>query len=389
MEEILGKASEEGRLRATTSGSEAAREADVMLIAVPTKLAGENWPKDPDLDSIAQVARELGKGLEKGDLVILESSVPPGTTRNLLRPILEEESGLKAEEDFGLAYSPERIAEGRALRNIILDYPKVVGGIGPKSLAAASELYRGVVSKGVIEVSNELVAEFEKLAEGVYRDVNIALANELAELCRTLGIDYDEVRAAANSQPFSHLHKPGTGVGGLCIPIYPHFLARVARDNSVRLELVEVSRKVNERMPRKVAELTEHGMEKLGLKYEASILGLAFRGDVPDSRLSPTYELIKELQERGIIVKYVHDPFILEDEKLKELGVSLTSDLKEALSSPAVIISTDHSAYKMKASQIFGMGEMKLLVDGRHVIELDEVPKGRAYVGVGRPWIIA
>ncbi len=388
VEEVFRKALEEGRLRATTSGVEAASESDVMLIAVPTKLMENGWPKRPDLTHVKEAAREIGKGLQKGDLVILESSVPPGTTRNVLKPILEEESGLRAEEDFGLVYSPERIAEGRALKDIVESYPKVIGGIGPKSTAAASELYKHVASKGVIQVSNDLVAEFEKLAEGVYRDVNIALANELAELCRTLGIDYDEVRLAANSQPYAHLHKPGTGVGGLCIPIYPHFLAWVANENSIRLELIEVGRRINEEMPKKVAELAEQGMEKLGLKYEVSILGLAFRGDVPDSRLSPTYDLIRELQERGISVKVVHDPLIKEDLKLKEMGVSLTNDVKEALKVPAVIISTDHSHYKMKASEIFSMGEFTLLVDGRHVIEVDEVPKGRAYVGVGRPWII-
>ncbi len=388
VDEVFSKAVEEGRLRATTSGADAASESDVMLIAVPTKLSGDGWPRKPDLTHVKEVAREIGKGLQKGDLVILESSSPPGTTRKVLKPILEDESGLKAEEDFGLVYSPERIAEGRALKDIVESYPKVIGGIGPKSSATASELYGVIASKGVIEVSNDLVAEFEKLAEGIYRDVNIALANELAELCRVLGIDYDEVRLAANSQPYSHLHRPGTGVGGLCIPVYPHFLAWVANENSVKLELVKTGRRINEEMPRRVAELVEQGMERLGLKYEVSILGLAFRGDVADSRLSPTYDLIKELQDRGISVKVVHDPLIAEDPLLEELGVGLTKELEKALKAPAVVISTDHSQYRMKASEFFGMGEFILLVDGRHVIEVDEVPRGKAYVGVGRPWII-
>ncbi|MDW8035537.1 MAG: nucleotide sugar dehydrogenase [Candidatus Korarchaeum sp.] len=181
--EIFKKAKSEGKISATIDGKFASMNSDVKIIAVPSLLS-ENV--EPDLSAIHAVAEPIALGLKRGDLIILESSVPPGTTRFLLKPLLEEASGLSAGRDFGLAYSPERISEGRALRDIVESYPKIVGGIDERSTEVASTLYSMIARKGVIKVSSELVAEFEKLAEGVYRDVNIALANELAILCREL-----------------------------------------------------------------------------------------------------------------------------------------------------------------------------------------------------------
>lgn len=385
--DVFRRALEEGRLTATIDGAEASRRSHVKIIAVPTLIDDEG---NPDLRAIESAAKSIAFGLKQGDLVILESSVPPGTTRGVLKPILEKISGLKAGKDFGLAYSPERISEGRALRDIVEAYPKIVGGIDERSAKLAAALYSRVVKKGVITLSSELAAEFEKLAEGVYRDVNIALANELADLCRKLDIDYEEVRLAANSQPFSHLHKPGTGVGGLCIPIYPKFLRWTALKQGLDLPLVSLARGLNEEMPSKIADLVEEGIEKLRISDpKLVILGLAFRGDVPDSRLSPTYDLVKELLSRGISNITVHDPLIKEDEMLKDLGIPLIDDLENALRGAEVlVVSTDHSAYKMKASELFSIGnDLRLIVDGRHVIEVDSLPLGALYVGVGKPWI--
>ena len=385
LSDIFKRAHKEGRLSATADGVKASQESDVKIIAVPTILRD----RTPDLSAVESAARSIASGLKRGDLVILESSVPPGTTRNFLRPILEE-SGLRAGKDFGLAYSPERISEGRALRDIIESYPKVIGGFDPRSAEVAASLYSVIAKKGVVMVSSDLVAEFEKLAEGVYRDVNIALANELANLCRELGIDYDEVRLAANSQPYSHLHKPGTGVGGLCIPIYPRFLLWSARSLGLELALTSTARSLNEGMPRRIAELVREGVRRLGLiDPRITILGLAFRGDVPDPRLSPTYDLVEILMEMGFPRLVIHDPFIKRDERIESLGASLTTDLVEALSgADIVVISTDHSLYKMTSDELFDLAPTALLVvDGRHMISLGSVPDGRLYVGVGRPWV--
>ncbi len=384
--DVFRKALNEGRLKATSDGEWASRETHVKIIAVPTLIDGEGNPK---LDAIRSAAKSIASGLKEGNLVILESSVPPGTTRGVLKPILEELSGLQAGEDFGLAYSPERISEGRALRDIVESYPKVVGGIDAKSTEVAANLYSLVVKRGVIKLSSDLAAELEKLAEGIYRDVNIALANEIAALCRGLGVDYDEVRLAANSQPYSHLHRPGTGVGGLCIPVYPRFLIWKAKDLDMELPLTAIARTINENMPAEVSSLVGEGMKRLGISNpKLAILGLAFRGDVPDSRLSPTYDLINHLLSMGVREIVVHDPIIREDAKLDEMGVPLTNDLIEALGRADIaVISTDHSAYRMKSSELFQLSnKLRLIVDGRHVIEVDSLPSGVLYVGVGRPW---
>jgi len=385
--DVFRRAKEEGMLTATADGIRASAESDIKIIAVPSFIREDD---EPDLSAIEAAASSIARGLKKGDLVILESSVPPGTTRSVLKPILES-SGLKAGPDFGLAYSPERISEGRALRDIVESYPKIVGGVDERSTRVAAALYSVIAKKGVIEVSNDLVAEFEKLAEGVYRDVNIALANELAELSRELGIDYDEVRMAANSQPYSHLHRPGTGVGGLCIPIYPRFLIWKARFVDVNLTLTGTARSINEDMPRRIAELVRVGIRKLGIgNPSVIILGLAFRGDVPDSRLSPTYDLVKMLKKADIPVLGVHDPLIMSDRLLSSMDVPLIRDLREALEAANIaVISTDHSIYRMFTSEIFELGpRLTLVVDGRHTLRVDHVPEGRAYVGVGRPWVI-
>lgn len=381
VQDWLSKFVRDGRVRATTDGVSASRETEVKVITVPVTLLNGK----PDLNALEKAALSIAAGLKRGDLVILESSVPPGTTRGFLKRILEEKTGMKAEDDFLLAYSPERIAEGRAIKNIVENYPRIVGGIGPKSLRVASALYEVIAKKGVKRMSSEMAAEFEKLAEGVYRDVNIALANELAELCRELELDFEEIREAANSQPYSHLHKPGTGVGGLCIPIYPVFLMEKANSLGIKLSLIETARKINRDMPRKIASLVKKAAETMELSYpNIGILGLAFRGDLDDPRLSPTYDLVLELMRLGYRSIIVHDPFIKEDEVLKELGVRLTSNLEEVLMwADMIVISTDHSIYKEVDFSKLCARRRVGLVDGRDIVENRA---GCVYVGVGRPF---
>jgi len=391
VEEALREALASGRLRATTDGVMASRESDVKLMAVPTRLRFEGDSVSSDLSALRAAARSIGKGLKRGDLVILESSVPPGTTRKVLKPILEEESGLVAERDFGLAYSPERIYVGRALEDIVERYPKIVGGVGPESARAAAALYRAVAKRGVMVLSSDVAAEFEKLAEGVYRDVNIALANQLAILASRLGIEFEEVRRAANSQPFCHLHRPGTGVGGACIPVYPHFLLKSARDVGVPLGLVELARRVNSEMPGHVAGLALEGARRSGLdprRVRVCVLGLAFRGGVADTRLSPTYDLVDQLLDLGFGEVRVHDPRVTSREGLPE-GVELFLDLEAALRGCEVaVLSTDHPDYvgmSPRALRELSGGSLRVVVDGRDCLDAREVPGGMVYLAVGRP----
>ena len=376
--------------KAVEDGVEAARESHVKLITIPVWL---NENKQPVLDAIESVSKTIAYGLKKGDLIILESSVPVGTTEEVVKLILEKISGLNAELDFGLAYSPERIYIGRAVEDIERNYPKIISGIGPKSLRAVSNLYSLVAKKGVIELPSIKHAEIEKLFEGVYRDVNIALANQLALLCKELGLDYDQVRRAANSQPFCHLHKPGAGVGGACIPLYSYFIQHLANKINLNLSLVEESRKINENMPHIVVDIIEEALKTLETeKVKIAILGLAFRGGIDDTRLSPSYEIIKMLKNRGFKLLVVHDPYVAKDDFLEQNNIKLTNDLAEAIEySNVVAIVTDHPEYKsLTLTQLKNMSKREKLaiIDARHVIrDWRKVPKGVLYAGIGRSLI--
>ncbi len=347
--------------------------ADVNIVAVPVGLR----EGVADLSSVVTVFGEIASRMQKGSLSILETSVPPGTCREVVLPILEGGKGMKVERDFALAYSPERIFEGRSLKDLEENYPKVVAGFGPKSLKAVSTFYSCVAKKGVLEMSSLEGAELEKLFEGVYRDVNIALANELALVCEKLGVDFWEVQRASNSQPFNHLHRPGLGVGGACIPVYPVFVVGAARKRRSKAALTEEARKLNGSMPALVAK---RALSLLGdSPRDVAVLGLAFRGDVADDRLSPTYDLLKELKKGRCKVR-VHDPFV---KKAEAGGFPVTSDLATALEGCGlVIIATDHRAYRE-----LDYGQLKRLTrtepitfDARGLLDRSKFPPGKLFV---------
>jgi len=369
------KGLEEGKLFLTSDGVEASRRSVIKVITVPIYI---DWDtKKIDYSSLEDVSMKIGLGLKRDDLVIVESSVPPGTTRDIVKPILEETSGLKAENDFYLAHSPERVYIGRAVEDIEKNYPKVVGGVGPRSLNIASRFYERIAEKGVISLSSTTAAEFEKLAEGIYRDVNIALANELAVTAMKLGVDYYEAREAANSQPYCHLHLPGPGVGGYCIPVYPYFMMDRALARYYVMELTKLARRINESMPYMVVSLVEELRKKTELKpnnAKVSVLGAAFRGNIDDVRLSPTHDTIALLRARGYRDIVVHDPFVKSDPVLEELNIKLTGDLEEALKdSDVVIVVTRHDKYKrLKLSEIICLsGKKPLIVDATAFIDID------------------
>lgn len=361
------------RLAVSMSPSQAAAVADVNIVAVPVGLNDEG----ADLSSVKSAFEEIAARMQKGSISILETSVPPGTCRDLVLPILQEGSGLKVEGDFAFAYSPERIFEGRSLKDLEDNYPKVVAGEGPKSLRAVSALYSCVAKKGVLGMSSLEAAEMEKLFEGVYRDVNIALANELALVCEKLGVDFWEVQKASNSQPFSHLHRPGLGVGGACIPVYPVFVAKSARKRGSKAAMTEEARKFNSSMPAKVARSALSLFK--GEPKEVAVLGLAFRGDVADDRLSPTYELLSELKKMKCKVK-VHDPYVKKEEAL---GFPVSQQLSAVLEGcDLVIVATDHGEYReLDYDRLKSWTHTEPIVyDARGVLERTRFPKGRLFV---------
>ena len=345
-------------------------EADVVLICVPTPLSDS---RDPDLSYVEGTTRWVSKALRKGQLVVLESTTYPGTTRDVMLPILEQ-SGLKVEEDFFLAYSPEREDPGNPdfSANSI---PKVVGGYGEKSLELATALYSNAVVQ-VVPVSSCEVAEACKILENTYRGVNIAMVNELKVLFQKLGIDVWEVINAAKTKPFGfQAFYPGPGLGGHCIPIDPFYLSWLARKNELSTRFIELAGEINTSMPLYVITRLAEALNEMGKPIRGSkigVLGVAYKKDVDDPRESPSFKLMELLQERGAVLSY-SDPHIPVLPAMRHYDVprlaseDLTPDYLASLD--CALIATDHSSFD------YGMivKHAPLVVDTRNAtVDIDE-----------------
>ena len=367
LSETFTDALKKGTFTISSKGVYASKKSSIKIIAVPVGLKN----KKVDLKAVIQVTKDISKGLKKGDTVILSPSLPPGTTENIVLPILEKGSKLKGEKDFYLIYNPERIFEGRAVQDIEKNYPAIISGLGPKSLKIAENLFSIISKKGVLKMSTLAEAEAEKLFEGAYRDVNIALANELADYCEKIGINFWETRKGANSQPFCHLHYPGTGVGGFCIPIYPRIIIEDASKSGKIMNLLQYSRRVNDNMPKKCVQDAIMLLLKNKIKpknAKIAVLGLGFRGDVTDTRLSPTYDVVTEFIKQGCNVT-IHDPYIFEDKDLPK-SVSLSKNLKDVTKDASLIfISSDHKMYSKLTPKSFSKRKKPILFfDGRNIL---------------------
>jgi UDP-N-acetyl-D-glucosamine dehydrogenase len=324
-----------GRLRATTDYDEL-RDCDAILIALPTPLSKQ---REPDLSIVNEAAEQIAARLRQGQLVVLESTTYPGTTREEVLPRLEA-SGLRVGEDFNLAFSPERVDPGRTdwtTKNV----PKVVGGITDACGERAARLYGSAVDT-VHRVSSPEAAELTKLLENIFRATNIALVNELAQLCERMKIDVWEVVEAAATKPFGFMSfKPGPGLGGHCIPIDPFYLTWKAREYDFYTEFIELAGKVNENMPwycrSLVSQALNHGKGVALSRAKVLVLGVAYKPDIGDMRESPALKLIELLQAGGATVSY-HDPHVPE---LPEY--ELTSMPLDPSAYDAVVIVTDHS----------------------------------------------
>jgi UDP-N-acetyl-D-glucosamine dehydrogenase len=298
-----------GRIRATLD-MDAAADADAVVFALPTPLSSQ---REPDLSIVRGAVEELAPHLRKGQLIVLESTTYPGTTREVLQPILESH-GLKAGEDFHLAFSPERVDPGRADWTTH-NTPKVIGGLTPACTERAAELYRGAVET-VVPVSSPEAAELTKLLENIFRAVNIALVNELAQLCERMDIDVWEVVEAAETKPFGFMSfKPGPGLGGHCIPIDPFYLTWKAREYDFYTEFIELAGKINANMPyfcrSLISQALNHGAQKSLKGSRLLVLGVSYKADVDDVRESPAEKIIQLLQKAGADVAY-HDPHVPE-----------------------------------------------------------------------------
>jgi UDP-N-acetyl-D-glucosamine dehydrogenase len=353
--ETLRPLVESGRVTATTD-YDAVREADAILIALPTPLSRQ---REPDLRILVSAAEQLSTRLRPGQLVVLESTTYPGTTREQVLPALERGSGLTAGQDFHLAFSPERVDPGRAdwtTKNV----PKVVGGIDEASTEAAAELYAGAMDS-VHRVSSTEAAELTKLLENIFRSVNIALVNELAQLCDRMGIDVWEVVDAAATKPFGFMSfQPGPGLGGHCIPIDPFYLTWKAREFGFYTEFIELAGKVNESMPyfcrSVVSQALNHARERSLKGSKILVLGVSYKPDIADTRESPAVKLIALLQNAGAEVDY-HDPHV---PSFRENGLSMSSSPLDPGAYDCVVIVTDHS----------GIDYDRLVEDSKLVVDL-------------------
>jgi UDP-N-acetyl-D-glucosamine dehydrogenase len=323
-----------GRISATTE-LDVLADVDAILIALPTPLSSQ---REPDLSILRRAVAEMAPRLRKGQLVVLESTTYPGTTRECVQPLLEQ-SGLAAGADFHLAFSPERVDPGRSdwtTRNT----PKVVGGLTPACTERAAELYRSAVET-VVPVSSPEAAELTKLLENIFRAVNIALVNELAQLCERMGIDVWEVVEAAETKPFGFMSfKPGPGLGGHCIPIDPFYLTWKAREYDFYTEFIELAGKINANMPyfcrSLISQALNHGAQKSLKGSRVLVLGVSYKADIDDVRESPAEKIMELLRKAGAEVAY-HDPHVAEFDGMRSVDYAPEGY-------DCVVIATAHSA---------------------------------------------
>lgn len=362
----LHEATSSGQLTATTDTESAVQEAGTVIVVVPLYVDESGTP---DFRAIDSATKAVSLGVKAGTTVIYETTLPIGTTRNRLQPLIEQHSGLRVGTELFLAFSPERVYSGRIFADL-KRYPKLVGGVNKMSTERAIEFYsraltfdtRPDLSKpnGVWDLGSAEAAEFAKLAETTYRDVNIALANTFAEHAEELGVDVYRIIDACNSQPFSHIHRPGIAVGGHCIPVYPQlYLA-----SHPTAEIVRVARQTNAAVPRRVIDVIETHVGTL-MGTSVLILGVTYRGGVKETFLSGAFALRDELDSRGAVVS-AHDP-LLDATSLESMGFVPASFPSDAA---VIIIQNDSSEYFDLA--VYDAPSAQLIVDGRNICTSDD-----------------
>lgn len=379
LSELVEEGIKRGKLEATTNVLRVLRGADLIFICVETPLTGD---KRPNLDYIEKACKDTAKGLTKGRLVIIESTVPPRTTKDFIAPMLEKGSGLRCGEEFWLVHCPERILPGNALQELV-ENPRMVGGYNRESAEVAAELFR-MVMKGEVLVTDSTSAEVAKLAENTFRDVNIAFANELALICEQMGVDVMEVVRLANTHPRVSIHKPGCGVGGPCLPKDPHLLLHSVKEKVFKSRIIEPSRELNDSMPKHTVELVIKALKKAGKDIKNSkvaVLGVAYKGEVDDTRNSPAERIVRALISLGSRVA-VYDPYSAET-----FGAERAKAVNEAVrEADCLVIATNHKMFEeLELEKIRAlMNENPAIIDGSRVVHPIEAKKlGFVYYGIG------
>jgi UDP-N-acetyl-D-mannosaminuronic acid dehydrogenase len=375
LHELLTKNLSEGRFKATTDAELAVRDADLIVVLVPVKADAVGIDFTPLDDSM----KKIGRSLHKGSIIVTETTLPPGTTESYIE-VLDTLSGLRAGKDYGIAHAPERTMSGRVIKDITESYPKVIGAVDEKTLEPLIGIYSTINRKGVVPVSSIRIAEAVKVFEGVYRDVNIALANELAVMAEKMGFNAIEAIEAANTQPYSHIHRPGAGVGGHCIGVYTWFLIH---KSPIELPILRSSRMRNDSMPHHMLELTMRALNQMERPIKGSrilVLGLSYRGGVKEITNSPSIPLIRELEDWGAHVE-VHDPYFT-DREVTDLGFRPFNNNYSNID--AIIVVTDHKEYKdLDLYEIRKAVRTPVIIDGRYIFINNPMIREYCYAAPG------
>lgn len=365
----------EGMLRASSDTSGSVSVSDVVVVIVPLVV---DDVKKIDYSSLDAATRDVAKGLKKDTLVIYETTLPVGSCRLRLAPLLEE-SGLEAGVDFHIVFSPERVSSGRIFADLE-DIPKVVGGLTIESGKKGVDFYRKTLDCVVINVGSCDTAEAVKLFGMTYRDVNIALANQLAKFSEAWGLDSNKIISASNTNPNSHILTPGIGVGGHCAPVYPYFLIENSREKGVELSIPKLSRKVNDEMPEHAVSRLKDSLGGLNEK-KVLVLGLAYRGGVKETQFAPSLTVIKRLKAEGATV-YLNDP-LFSDKELSFYAVP--ADLAVLPELDGVVLVTSHKEYELIDPKLLAGKGVKAFVDGRNMLDGGEFSaRGIDYIGLGK-----
>ena len=366
-----------GKIKATDKAEECIPFSDAIIVCVPTPIDKKNLP---DLGALKASVSTVAKHIKKGALLVIESTIYPGTVEEFVAPILEKENMFPSKNDIFLSHCPERIDPGNK-KWTIAALPRVVGGLTKEAAQKTAEFYRSIIDANILELSSVKAAEATKIMENTFRDVNIAFVNEMAKSFDKAGIDIIEVIRGASTKPFAFMpHYPGAGVGGHCIPVDPYYLIEKARQIGFEHKFLSLAREINNSMPHYTVELLENELShaKKHLKNaKVGLLGLAYKANVDDKRESPAIEILHILQAKGADVN-VFDPHVLEESTVKSLN-----ELMEK--SDYLVLATDHNEFKAINAEQLKKNEIQVIIDGKNCLDKESIKHaGIKYHGIGR-----
>ncbi len=366
----------------TNDPKEAISNSDIIIVCLPTPVTLD---KIPDYSAIIECFNNISKYIKKGSLIIIESTISPGTVENLIIPLIEKNSNLKVIRDFGIASCPERANPGEIVTKFN-EIPRIIGGIDSKSTKIVANIYKNIVDSNLILVSNPKTANAVKLTENIFRDVNIALINELAILFEKLEIDIFEIINAAKTKWNFVPHYPGAGVGGPCLPSNPYYLIQEAIKVDYVPHIIRFAREINDRMPHHLIELVMKSLNIIGKSVKSSkisVLGLSYKPNIADYQLSPAFPFVHELRKLGPIVQ-IYDPYF-KGKSINDLYIE--NDLESTLTNAdCLVFITDHDLFKkLDFNYILKFTNKPLIiVDGRNTFDIKSIPKNIIYRSIGR-----